>query len=333
MDKIQYEVADKDVGFENVKNVNFRTLLFSYPCNSNFNCTPYNVVLSPGIYQIECYGAGNTHNGNSAGGGYTSGIINVKEPLEIYLYLGAEGEYLYNDFDSNDEVFNGGGGNLWAGHTGSGATDFRLVNGSWKNFDSLKSRIMVAGGAGGSECGKGGFGGGLKGGDGESGKCDDKEYKLPGAGASNNDGGDGAFPGEFGYATKPISGSNGEKNYNCGGGGYYGGGSNKDTGAGGGGGSSFISGHRGCDAIHKDSTALSIQHTEQSIHYSNISFFSTTILSGNENFISPDHLTIEKGHVSSGSVVITILSPHFITSKCKSILSKHLLFIISLLSS
>ena len=236
MDKIQYEVADKDVGFENVKNVNFRTLLFSYPCNSNFNCTPYNVVLSPGIYQIECYGAGNTHNGNSAGGGYTSGIINVKEPLEIYLYLGAEGEYLYNDFDSNDEVFNGGGGNLWAGHTGSGATDFRLVNGSWKNFDSLKSRIMVAAGGGSAEWNGsiGGNGGGLQGGESISAIDDkgDSTYPDKCPGAKQNSGSTCAnfsqysahsFSGSFGSSGFPQLSESVKSYGGMGGGGYYGG--------------------------------------------------------------------------------------------------------------
>ena len=172
MESVYYSIVDKNIGFENVEKIDSRTLIFSYPCNSSFNCTPYKVILPRGLFQIECYGAGNTQYGNSAGGGYTSGIIEIKSPLKIYLYLGAQGEFLEIDgYVSDDEVFNGGGGNLWGGHSGSGATDIRLEKGNWKEFNSLRSRIMVAGGAGGSECGDGGAGGGLNGGSGKSGTC------------------------------------------------------------------------------------------------------------------------------------------------------------------
>ena len=331
MENVYYSIVDKNIGFENVEKIDSRTLIFSYPCNSSFNCTPYKVILPRGLFQIECYGAGNTQYGNSAGGGYTSGIIEIKSPLKVYLYLGAQGEFLGIDgYVSDDEVFNGGGGNLWGGHSGSGATDIRLEKGNWKEFNSLRSRIMVAGGAGGSECGDGGAGGGLNGGSGKSGTCKGVNYKHPGTGASNTKGGDGTYKGQFGYATKPTAEGKADKNYNCGGGGYYGGGSSKDIGAGGGGGSSFISGHPGCDAI--DSTNHSIIHTHQSIHYSKIAFTSTAIFNGSEKFKSPDRISIETGHVSSGNVVITILS-YPCTSKCHSIILKHILSIITILSS
>ena len=317
MSNIRYSIVDKSIGTEDVKHIDKSTLLFSYPCDSNFSCTPYKVVLERGLFQIECYGAGNRYNNHIAGGGYTSGIIKVRSILKLYLYLGAQGELIINsDYISNEEVFNGGGGNIIAGHTGSGATDVRLVKGDWKNFSSLMSRIMVAGGAGGSECGKGGDGGGLIGGSGGIGTCVVVHYDKPGTGATNSNGGKGLFEGKFGYATKPYTGDNSKKNYNCGGGGYYGGGSSEDNGAGGGGGSSYISGHPGCDAISIHSTESDISHTQQSIHYSNISFINTTLLSGSEKFISPDRKTIETGHISSGNVVITFLSPLYYTSKC-----------------
>ena len=334
MEHIRYSIVDKNIGFENVEKIDSRTFLFSYPCNSSFDCSPYEVILPHGIYQIECYGAGNTQNSNSAGGGYTSGILEVKSPLHIYLYLGSTGEFLtINGYISNDEVFNGGGGNLYYGHSGSGATDIRLEKGHWKNFTSLKSRIMVAGGAGGSECGNGGVGGGLNGGDGKTGNCVYFISTNPGKGASITGGGDGTFPGRFGYATRPsIISSRDTTNYNCGGGGYYGGGSSKDMGAGGGGGSSFISGHPGCDASDIESSESDIKHTKKSIHYSNIVFRSTTILSGSEKFKSPDGSSIEVGHISSGNVVITILSNPLCTSKCYSKFT-YILFVIILLHS
>lgn len=49
--------------------------------------------------------------------------------------------------------------------SGGGATDVRLVGGAWNNFDSLKSRIMVAAGGGGGSghegLSTGGYAGGL----------------------------------------------------------------------------------------------------------------------------------------------------------------------------
>ena len=318
MKNIYYEVVNSDIGTEDVTNINANTFLFAYPCSSNFLCTPYRVVLSHGMFQIECYGAGNTQYGNSAGGGYTSGIIKIQQSLTLYLYLGAQGEFqMIQNTPSSDETFNCGGGNVYAGHTGSGATDVRLDYGDWKDFSSLRSRIMVAGGAGGSECGKGGAGGGLKGGTGESGTCSTKFYDNPGTGGSNSSGGKGKYNGKFGYVLKPTDITGKSNNVNCGGGGYYGGGSCNDNGAGAGGGSSFISGHPGCDAITKTSIESSIKHTGQSIHYSDISFFSTTMLSGSEEFITPNRESTEIGHVSSGNVVITYLSPIACTQKPK----------------
>ena len=65
-------------------------------------------------------------------------------------------------------VFNGGGG-YSSGYTdfnnctGGGATDIRLASGNWNDFNSLKSRIMVAAGGGGnvSPVTLPGYGGGL----------------------------------------------------------------------------------------------------------------------------------------------------------------------------
>lgn len=63
---------------------------------------------------------------------------------KFYIYVGGQSGY------------NGGGSpstqaypaNI--GGYGGGATDIRLINGTWNNFESLKSRIMVAGGGGGA---------------------------------------------------------------------------------------------------------------------------------------------------------------------------------------
>ena len=132
--------------------------------------------------------------------------------------------------------FNGGGPGQC---NGGGASDVRLVNGAWNNFDSLKSRIMVAAGGGGTDryidtVDTGGAGGALTG--------FDSKYKH-GKGAKQNAGGQGYVNGSFG---KDGGGS-----------------SNEQTTYGGGGGSSFISGYPGCNAILATSTEKSIKHSEK----------------------------------------------------------------------
>ena len=280
--------------------------IFSYPCESKYVCSPYKVELSKGAYKIECYGAG-----NSAGGGYTSGILYIENQLTIYLYLGGQGTGINDDKSIDKHVYNGGGtGYFHASNEGSGATDVRLnYTSDWSNFDSLKSRIMVAGGSGRSECGIGGVGGGINGGDGQSGSCT-SYYSKPGFGGTNSNGGSGGLNGNFGFATLYLDQT--LLNMNSGGGGYYGGGSSRDAGAGAGGGSSFISGYFGCNAITENSTKETIYHTGQSINYSNISFVNTVMKNGNEEFMKPDRKGNETGHTTEGNVVITVILPRYI---------------------
>ena len=120
-----------------------------------------------GYYKVELWGAsGGASNRNSNTGGYTSGIIGFNKSLNLYIYIGEAGEL------SAGTTFNGGGSpgtglnTSGLGYQGGGATDIRLVSGNWDDFDSLKSRIMVAAGAGGSGWigYSGGMGRGLAGG-------------------------------------------------------------------------------------------------------------------------------------------------------------------------
>ena len=300
MTGVKYSLEDPTAGELKVRKYNRNTLIFSYPCQSDTFCTSYKVDLAFGAYKIECYGAG-----INSGGGYTSGIITVQNNLTIYLFLGSQGHHIdYEEVSNNYPVFNGGGGgNITASQTGNGATDVRLSPGPWYSFESLKSRIMVAGGSGGSECGLGGVGGGLEGGNGESGKCwgETGTYSGIGYGGKQNQGGEGHFTGLFGTAESSTV----RTNMNGGGGGYYGGGSCFDGGAGGGGGSSFISGYQGCNAISENSTFSNRIHTNQPIHYSNIVFSNAVMQSGAEEFTRPDRITKETGHKSHGNVVIT----------------------------
>ena len=71
-------------------------------------------------------------------GAYTNGIINLTKGTILYVYVGGSNGY------------NGGGGQS-SDRPGGGATDIRLIEGV--DFNSLKSRIMVAAGGGGHEHG------------------------------------------------------------------------------------------------------------------------------------------------------------------------------------
>lgn len=257
------------------------------------------VVPYDGIYQIELWGAqGSAVRGGS--GGYTSGEIELTANEELYIYVGE-----HQERGVLEMAFNGGGGVQYEDsgdepvryNTGGGATDIRLTKGEWSDFESLKSRIMVAGAGGGGYEGyvsnnyvssvTGGVGGGLIGGSG--GKIQDSSDPeliiayggtqisggLAGIGKDLYETADGVF-GSGGYPSgKFLAG---------GGGGYYGGGSSgvypKSPGSGAGG-SSFISGHNGCDAILDSSTEDNIVHTGQSVHYSEYQFSNTIMIDGN----------------------------------------------------
>lgn len=130
---------------------------------ANFNYTgDYQEYTVPetGKYKIECYGARGGCN-NWAGtylsdyglGGYASGIIELTKGEKLYIYVGkkgADGVKQANQLTSTS--FNGGGAGIGSsdnddgGGAGGGATDVRLVAGNWDDFESLKSRIIVAGG-------------------------------------------------------------------------------------------------------------------------------------------------------------------------------------------
>ncbi|MCI9985440.1 hypothetical protein JY743_15535 [Clostridioides difficile] len=119
------------------------------------------IILKPGKYKLECWGARGGAKGTpfESGfyygyGGYCSGEITLKKETTLYLYIGIDGRKGYN--------FNGAGyGN---GASGGGATDIRLIGGTWDNEQGLLSRIIVAGGGSGTyDKQHGGDGGGLKG--------------------------------------------------------------------------------------------------------------------------------------------------------------------------
>ncbi len=286
-------------------------------------------VPKDGLYKIELWGASGGDLSQYLGGrgAYTVGNIELEKDDTLYIYVG---NITYNGGGINTDIY---------GRAGGGATDIRLANGNWNEFDSLKSRIMVAAGGGGANnrnigneaiyygAGNGGYGGALIGGTGESleethtNPETDLEFGWAfGYGGTQTKGGslecksylahgylcdDNMLRGQFGFAV----------NYQSGGGsGYYAGGGAFHGGAGGG--SSYISGYKGCVAIKQESTEDNIQpkdnctdgtdNIECSYHYSGKIFTDADMIAGNMEMPSPDGGT-EIGHTGDGYARITLI--------------------------
>lgn len=148
---------------------NPKKVFFEYPCTSPIICYPYEVHLSRGKYLLEVWGAQgcNVTNGlqddvEGGTGGHSAGVYIVKSPTILYLHLGGTS----NTTSSFEATYNGGAGGLYSNDgCGGGASDFRTSNGPWNQI--FDSRILIAGGGGGSYGNdyfyRGGRGGGLKG--------------------------------------------------------------------------------------------------------------------------------------------------------------------------
>ena len=258
------------------------------------------LLLLPGKYRFECWGArGAEISGVYGCGGYTAGEFALSRIRSFFVYIGGKGI-------ENTAGYNGGG---LSQKSGGGATDVRLQEGKdWDDFESLKSRIMVAGGAGGTDGtsvstpDQGGCGGGIKGGN---------SQKDKGKGGNQTSGGEGLERGLFGKggSNNRIGGGTSTNDGNgAGGGGYYGGGTSTDKmWNGGGGGSSFISGHNECDAIDKDYTIENPIHTGKPIHYSGFAFKNTKMIEGCSSSIPlPNNLNNGK-YCDFGAFRLTIL--------------------------
>lgn len=302
---------------------------------STFNYTGIEqeyVVPEDGYYKIECWGAqGGTYNNATGGNGaYTKGIINLAKGEKLYVYVGE----CYNG--SKQTMSYNGGGSGSNGTTGKetntnggGATDVRLVNGNWDEFESLKSRIIVAAGGGGGYTSPnsvrdygysyGGYGGALIGGNGNIIKASSNTIPVnPTVGATQIQGGYdqrtqlteketriGKF-GKGGYGTYESTWIY----YSGGGGGYYGGGTgnsgNNYSISSASGGSSYISGYEGCNSIAETSTEKNIIHTGSIIHYSGKYFLFTRMESGRDYMPSyQDTKTEVIGNSGNGYAKIT----------------------------
>lgn len=260
------------------------------------------IASADGTYRIELWGAsgGNIDPYIGGKGAYTGGYITLKKNQVLYIYVGGEGkaelEGGYNGGSSISET------QTLYGAPGGGATDVRLVGGSWNSFEGLKSRIMVAAGGGGANyrnitaekdkklygSGNGGSGGGLWGYDGISEfytttdiGYTSADFHAIGGGATQVLGGTKkGYDNEQELISSAITGGFGQANVteqSGGGGGWYTGSQGSNGGAGGG--SSYISGHLGCQAINPNSSINSINHRADS-EYPSYVFTNTTMIDG-----------------------------------------------------
>ena len=275
-----------------------------------------------GLYKIEAWGAqggkGYLYTQPTPGkGAYTSGNIKLEVGEKIYIYVGGAGTSSVNASSISAAGWNGGGkgskstdGDDSAG-AGGGATDIRLVSGEWNNQESLASRIMVAGGGGGTHsCATSGTG----------------ETNGMYAGALEVVGKISTWNSVFTPIVNQTQGyqfgigMDGPTTVHAGagaGGGYYGGYTQIVSNASGraSGGSSYISGHIGCVAITSatDITPLTgcltgNDNLDCSKHYSGKIFENTNMSSGLESMPTHDGTSTMTGNSGNGYAKITLVS-------------------------
>ena len=282
---------------------------------------------------MECWGArggygyGDTNNTGAQGvysvgagkGGYTSGIIkltsaNITQYPTLFIYVGQSGTNGY----IKTQVAGGWNGGGKGGHdnadnesngAGGGATDIRLVSASntkttWYSFDSMKSRVMVAGAGGGSGYALGtnqnSYGG--PGGNDTGGKAfvldNNVKYETSGVVASQTTGykfGQGG-DGKTAPFTNGCTGG--------GGGGYWGGNTSSNTAVfhgrvelGGHGGSSYISGYSGCVALLSGTSDSNITFRSETdavtkaTHTSGLVFTGGSMSNGDSSMPNPAYAT------------------------------------------
>jgi len=259
------------------------------------------VVLYPGVYRLEVWGAqGGYRSGASyAGkGGYSVGSLNITRPTTVFVRVGGSG-----NTGKTAGGFNGGG-RRGTYNGGGGASDIRI------GVDDLNHRVIVAGG-GGSDGGvnkPGKYGGGEAGGDvGSSGGTNGYGTGGYGGTQTGNSGGaswvvqaqsttttaDADAKSGFGFGGNGVNKSSGFGG--AGGGGWYGGAgrvpdSSGDDDGGGGGGSGFV--WVGKNA--PEGFALSEEHY----------LTNAQTVNGAQSFLSPDGAS-ETGHSGDGYARIT----------------------------
>lgn len=244
-------------------------------------------IPTTGLYKVQLWGAsGGDYTKIGGYGSYTEGLVQLQKGQKLYVYVGQSGD------GTATPTFNGGGASASANsRSGGGATDIRLLSGNWDEFESLKSRVMVAAGGGGASSWgtaiAGGNGGNLDGYNGNYYRSTGSYAFTVATGGTQISGG--VAGSGAGYGTAGSFGSGGASNPSYGGGGgggYYGGGGasyNSNVVGSGASGSSYISGYMGCNAINQASVLGSITHTGSSNHYSGLTFYNGVMIDGAGN--------------------------------------------------
>ena len=286
------------------------------------NC-PYSgaaksIVLPKGKYKLECWGAeGGGYSNSSDGGlgGYSIGIVTLKQDTIVYLYSGGKGDYNTATGSFTDGGFNGGGkAGYRYGGSGGGGSDIRI------GTDSLYARVLVAGGGGGGwgySSYNGGYGGGNTGGIGTG----YSTSYVPSAGTQTSGGSGNGYSssymgsnGSFGVGGNASTYSSSYNRSSGGGGGWYGGGGSgfrssssyyNRGGGGAGGGSGYI--YTSSTASDYPSGCL----LNETYYLSDAS-----TIAGNTAFTAPDG-TSETGHSGNGYVKITAIEVQTVTFRTK----------------
>lgn len=289
------------------------SVTFRNQCVYDGWCNPASVELIPGEYNVELWGSSgaNVSTAHGGKGGYISAFMNLTHPVKVYLYVGHEG--ITNSLSA---PYNGGGaaGSMNQG-SGGGCTDIRLIPGN--SFESLKSRIIVAGSGGGAAIYNGiavpGGNAGMRAASPGNKAALDPEINLSlinaSEGGQNDRGGKNAIddtnnsaPGRFGKG--------GFSELAPGGGcGYFGGGaggSNGNVSFSGAGGSSFVSGIYGFNLIDESSESEENYKMKGEPYHKYINFYKVSLIPGTDDMPTPYGGSIrEYGHFGNGYIRIT----------------------------
>ena len=263
------------------------------------------ITLPKGKYKLEVWGAQGGDYYTGGYGGYASGEININASSKLYIYVGGKPT-------STTGGWNGGGNGISSGRGGGGATDISLQgtedSSTWNETNHIYSRVIVAGGGGGSGVATGsanpaGCGGGEYGGEGYSNSTDGSNSQKTGQARSGGGGGP-TYAGitwstgvsaSFGYGSNASG-------YSCGGGGggWYGGAGAYDNdsdsdGRYGGGGSGYV---------YTESTA--VNYPSGCLLNSAYYLTNAATVAGNQQFKAPNGNN-ETGHTGNGYARITYL--------------------------
>ena len=283
----------------------------------SFTNSVQELLLTPGIYKLECWGAQGGAAYNNSGqtlqgglGGYSTGTLTVASSVNCFIYVGGAGMLADTSTHKAAGGFNGGGNilyNYYADNTvlsgsGGGASDIRL------GADSVYARVIVAGGGGGnasyssSQTSSGMYGGGLEGGAGKG--FDNGNLTGIAGGGTQASGGvntssySGVKGSSGGFGTGGNGGYSTSKNNGAGGGaGWYGG-------AGGSSGSSNWCKPGGGGSGYVYTSATAKDYPDECLLIPDYYLTDAETIAGDQSFLSPTG-NLEIGHSGNGHIRIT----------------------------